>query len=207
ILSVLAMFPTPNRAVLLRGRLETIPFSNRCLFLYAGSLLVENIDEIEFLTISIGAFGSRGHRLAAVRDHSATRGLVRPTSFLALVGNGIGIDLLYGDDVIRCALSSNREGCAIVLRRVGGVYHRPISTLSCVCYLHSTTRCFPNRGQAFQREWCRCVLRFLDIELPCAKRIVSAKSADGGDCQSDKRPGENCLHLSGSLEFRLKMAV
>ena len=187
------LVPT-HRAVLLRGRLETIPFSDLCLLPYGSqfdlrhpgrhgclhnnSLLVENINKIELLTISIGAFDSRGHRLAAVREHSATRGLVRPTSFLAFVGQGVGIDLLYRDGAIRCACPSDRGGCAIVLRRVDGVYHRAISPLSCVRYLHSTTSRFPNRGQAFQRKWCRCVLRFCDVQFPCAKRIVSAKSGE-----------------------------
>src|ERR1035441_3010388 len=81
-----------RRAVLLYGRLETIPTTNsafsptpvdlkrgiwsqRCPHSY--SLFVEHKSLSELLAISIGAFGSRGHRLAAVRDHSANRGVIQ----------------------------------------------------------------------------------------------------------------------------------
>src|ERR1017187_1673410 len=110
------MFPTPNRAVLLRGRLKTIPFSDLCLLPtpvdskrgifakdapHSNSLFVEHKSRCELLTISIGAFGSRGHRLAAVRDHSATRGVIPPNCLIACVGHRVVIYLLYGNRVIR----------------------------------------------------------------------------------------------------------
>ena len=63
-------------------------------------LFVENKNLSELLAISICTFGSRGHRLAAVRDYSTTRGLVRPTSFLAFVGQRVGIHLLNRNRVI-----------------------------------------------------------------------------------------------------------
>jgi hypothetical protein len=52
-------------------------------------LLFVNQNLSKRLAISIGAFGGRSHRLAAVRHHSTTGGLVRPTRFLAFVGQGV----------------------------------------------------------------------------------------------------------------------
>ena len=49
-------------------------------------LFVEDKNLSELLAISIGAFGSRSHRLATVRDHNPTCGLVWPASLLAFVG-------------------------------------------------------------------------------------------------------------------------
>ena len=49
-------------------------------------LFVENVILSKRFAVSIGAFGSGGHRLATIRDHDAARGLVRATSFLAFFG-------------------------------------------------------------------------------------------------------------------------
>src|ERR1035437_2446292 len=105
------------RAVLRQGRLETIPTTNSAFSPTPGnfktgilvatdaphdnSLLVENKNLRELLAVSIGAFGSRGHRLAAVRDHSATRGVIPPNCLIACVGQRVVIYLLYGNRVIR----------------------------------------------------------------------------------------------------------
>ena len=49
-------------------------------------LFHENKSRSELLAFAIRSFGAHGHRFTIVRDHDATRGMIRPTCLLACVG-------------------------------------------------------------------------------------------------------------------------
>src|SRR5690242_7698541 len=68
--------------------------------IFTTLLFIENKNLGELLAIRICAFGSRSHRLAAVRNYGVTRGLVRPTGFFAFVGQAVGIHLLNRNRVV-----------------------------------------------------------------------------------------------------------
>src|SRR4051812_18028985 len=85
-------------------------------------LFVEDENLSELLAISIGSFGSDRHRLAAVRDHRATDGLVRATIFLAFVGQGVSIYLLDSNRVI-LRIAGDLDVLAVVFCNVAGIDH------------------------------------------------------------------------------------
>jgi len=79
-----------------------------------GLLLVEDEDLGELFAGAVDARDGYGHRFAAVGEDGAARGSIGISGFAALVGDGVGIDLLYRDGVEGC-VAGDRDGRAVAL--------------------------------------------------------------------------------------------
>src|ERR1039458_6677538 len=168
-------------------------------------LLVVYETRRERLAFSIRTLRSRRHSLTVFRDYGSTRRIVFSVCLLSDGGEGICVHLLHGEGIPRCA--RDFSVLAIVLDRHRGIDRSAVCLDAGCCCLSTSLHRLPCGGQAFDWHWCRCVLRFRHVELPGSDGVVSAKSGDGGDCQSDKRLGENCSHLPNLLEFSVDVAV